>query len=93
MRRRDKKKPQGQAERHSDPGRVGGKKKDLPAGLEDLSLLIYQVGLAHRRVQDIILGDDFASALWMRELSFIHKVLSDVDSLFRKVMRDATKDD
>lgn len=87
MRRREKKTPQGQAEKTSDPGRVTEERRE--AALEELSFVLFQLRLAHRRCEDIMHSGDLSTVVWWRELDFIHTVLSDTDSLLRRVYNGA----
>lgn len=81
--------------RASGPGETGrGKHRAEDQGkagaLEELAFLIFQIGLAHRRVQDIMDAHDLAMVMYWRELTFVHDVLSQTDSLLRRVRRAAT---
>lgn len=83
--------------RASGPGETGRGKhreEDLnkAGALKELAFQIFQVGLAHRRVQDIMESGDLAMVAWYRELEFVHCVLSDLDSLLRRVRRAGTED-
>lgn len=72
--------PRGQDETGQD---VRGRRKIIEAMIEDHTLLIFQCALARRRLQDILSSGDLASAIYFRELTFVHSVVSDVHSLLR----------
>jgi len=72
-----------------EPQGQGGTKEEITRISAEIRFMIFQNALARQRVKDIIMSDDLASAVWYRELAFVHSVQSDVDSLLRKVSHAA----
>lgn len=85
--------PQGQGGKHR--GRAGLSEEEFrrESALEALGFLVFQVALARRRVEGIMDENDLAMVTSWRELTFIHTVLTDVDSLLRRLRRATTDGD
>lgn len=74
----------------SPSGGASGPGWDEEQMKDERSFLIFQCALARRRVEDILKSDDLAMVLYYRELNFVHTVLTSMDGLLRRQVRDGT---
>lgn len=80
-----RKKPQGQAK--NETGRELQRKIDQ--SVEDGQLLLFQLSLAHRRLQDIMSQHDLASVVWWRELTFVDSIVHSAHGIVKGFIHGA----